>query len=263
MLDCCKGAYGGQISGKCLAALPSPPTQSPTATGGLEVYYPDYDTAWSDATCINERPLPSGRPTYDTMLDCCKGAYGGQVSGKCLAALPSPPTQSPTGSGGLDVYYPKPGVAWTEGYCINERPFPNNVGQGYDDMLACCKGAFGGQVSGKCLAELPSPPTSSPTASGGLDVWYPKPGAAWNTGYCINDGPFPNNVGQPYDTEEECCNGAYRNQASNDCMCKVDLCYSCNCGSISQLDAGGCLELENGDAGTNGDLDCGQWDEDR
>eukprot|EP00584_Thalassiosira_punctigera_P003887 CAMPEP_0172547600 /NCGR_PEP_ID=MMETSP1067-20121228/17092_1 /TAXON_ID=265564 ORGANISM="Thalassiosira punctigera, Strain Tpunct2005C2" /NCGR_SAMPLE_ID=MMETSP1067 /ASSEMBLY_ACC=CAM_ASM_000444 /LENGTH=57 /DNA_ID=CAMNT_0013334709 /DNA_START=11 /DNA_END=180 /DNA_ORIENTATION=- len=57
MIACCKGAYGGQVSGKCLAALPSPPTTSPTSAGGLEVYYPDYGTAWRSATCINDWPL--------------------------------------------------------------------------------------------------------------------------------------------------------------------------------------------------------------
>ena len=57
--------------------LDSPPTTSPTGVGGLDIYYPDYDTAWSVATCKNKRPLPflpGGRPVYDTMLECCKGA---------------------------------------------------------------------------------------------------------------------------------------------------------------------------------------------
>jgi hypothetical protein len=83
-LACCKGAYGGQVSGACLNALPNPPTQSPTPVGGLPFYYADYDTAWSEAGCINKRPVPSGRPVYQSMLDCCKGAYGGQVSGELV-----------------------------------------------------------------------------------------------------------------------------------------------------------------------------------
>eukprot|EP00584_Thalassiosira_punctigera_P000720 CAMPEP_0172530044 /NCGR_PEP_ID=MMETSP1067-20121228/3914_1 /TAXON_ID=265564 ORGANISM="Thalassiosira punctigera, Strain Tpunct2005C2" /NCGR_SAMPLE_ID=MMETSP1067 /ASSEMBLY_ACC=CAM_ASM_000444 /LENGTH=100 /DNA_ID=CAMNT_0013314187 /DNA_START=720 /DNA_END=1022 /DNA_ORIENTATION=+ len=67
MIACCNGAYGGQVSGKCLAALPSPPATSSTSAGGfLEVYYPDYDTVWRSATCINDQPLPSGRPTYSS-----------------------------------------------------------------------------------------------------------------------------------------------------------------------------------------------------
>ena len=81
-LACCNGAYMGQVSGYCLMQLPSPPTLSPTDDGGLDVYYPDYDTPWIEAGCINTRPMPNGRPTYTTMLACCKNAYAGQVSGK-------------------------------------------------------------------------------------------------------------------------------------------------------------------------------------
>ena len=53
---------------------------------GLE-WYPDYSTAWSDAGCKNDVPLtfsPNSRPTYTTHLECCKVAFGGQSSGKCL-----------------------------------------------------------------------------------------------------------------------------------------------------------------------------------
>ena len=81
--------------------IPSPPEisapwladisdSSPTVdTGALEVYYPDYKQAWTEGLCINTGPLPSGRPTYATMADCCKGAYGGQVSGERTNAFGS------------------------------------------------------------------------------------------------------------------------------------------------------------------------------
>lgn len=79
---------GGQMSGKCLAQLPSPPTTSPIGSGGLDFYYPDYDSAWSEATCKNDAPLPfankNDRPTYDSKEACCKGAYSGQVSHSCM-----------------------------------------------------------------------------------------------------------------------------------------------------------------------------------
>lgn len=61
--------------------LPDPPTMSPTTVGGVDVWYPKYDMAWHEAYCVNERPMPSGRPEYPTMLACCKGAYAGQLSG--------------------------------------------------------------------------------------------------------------------------------------------------------------------------------------
>lgn len=84
-----KGAYAGQTSNYCMNQLPVDvrPTGSPTAIGALDVYYPDYATPWSQAFCLNDRPLPSGRPTYDSMLQCCKASYGGQSSGKVLGML--------------------------------------------------------------------------------------------------------------------------------------------------------------------------------
>ena len=91
--------------------LPSPPTTSPTGLGGvLDFWYPDYDTAWNDAGCLNITPLPYtykyDRPNYSTQIACCKGAYSGQVSGSCLIKLENPPTTSPTGSGGANFWYP-------------------------------------------------------------------------------------------------------------------------------------------------------------
>ena len=69
-------------------------------------------------------------------------------------------------------WYPSGGSAWTDGFCNFERQCNGNYGQGYSTNLACCKGFFGGQVSGVCLSKLASPPTTSPTISGGLvDFW--------------------------------------------------------------------------------------------
>jgi len=300
-LACCKGAYSGQISGFCLSQLPNPPTSSPTAEGGLDVFYPDYSRPWPSGQCINDGPLPSGRPTYTTMLACCKGAYAGQMSGNCLmqlpnpptgaptnsafeadffypqyelpwssagcsnslplpypnvndrpnyptqlacckgayagqmsgvclAQLPSPPTTSPTGSGGYDFFYPDYETPWSHATCKNSRPLPFVTGgrPTYSTMLACCKGAYGGQTSGACLAALPSPPTSSPTEGGGLDVWYPNYNQDFASGMCINDAPLPS--GRPaYPTRVACCNTAYGGQTSNVCQCAIDSCYSCNC----------------------------------
>ena len=109
-LACCKGTFGGQMSGECLSRLAAPPTTSPTMSGGLvDFWYPDYDTAWPDAGCLNTLPLPynnpNDRPQYETQLACCKGAYGGQSSGKCLSQLASPPTTSPTLSGGMAGFW--------------------------------------------------------------------------------------------------------------------------------------------------------------
>jgi len=218
-LACCKGAYGGQTSGKCLSGLASPPTTSPTQADGLgDKWYPDYDTTWSEAGCKADVPVPSGRPTYDSQLACCKAAYGGQTSGKCLSGLESPPTTSPTQADGLgDVWYPDYDTAWTEAGCKANVPVPSGRPT-YDSHLACCKGAYGGQTSGKCLSELESPPTTSPTQAGGVgDKWYADYDTAWTEAGCKADLPVPS--GRPtYDSQLACCKGAYGGQTSGKCL---------------------------------------------
>ncbi|EJK46745.1 hypothetical protein THAOC_34574 [Thalassiosira oceanica] len=161
-LACCKGAYAGQSSGVCLSQLEAPPTTSPTSTGGLDVYYPDYDSPWNSAACINTRPLPSGRPSYASMLACCKLAYAGQVSGACLSQLESPPTTSPTLSGGVvDFWYPDYGTPYSNAGCLNTLPLPYQKGgrPSYSTHEACCAGAYAGQVSKACVCGMASPPS--------------------------------------------------------------------------------------------------------
>ncbi|KAL7537682.1 hypothetical protein ACHAXR_008734, partial [Thalassiosira sp. AJA248-18] len=150
-LACCKGAYAGQSSGFCLSQMPNPPTTSPTDEGGLDVYYPDYDTPYADAYCLNDRPKPNGRPTYDTMLACCKGAYPDQQSGVCLSMLPFPPTGSPTNSDfEADFWYPVYEIGYAEGVCSNKLPLPYanvNDRPNYETQLQCCKAAYPDQMS--------------------------------------------------------------------------------------------------------------------
>ena len=65
-------------------------------------WFPNYSVAWTIgrkyhtvAGCSNSRPLPftvGSRPVYDSQLECCKMAYGGQSSDACVNALPQPPT---------------------------------------------------------------------------------------------------------------------------------------------------------------------------
>ena len=105
-LECCNGEYSSQSSGSCLQSLPNPPTTSPTESGPLDVFYPDYSTAWSQGACINTRPLPSGRPNYPTLSECCAEAYRGQSSNACIKTIPG--YQSPTVSPTTDTLNPKP-----------------------------------------------------------------------------------------------------------------------------------------------------------
>ena len=73
------------ITEACITAyyesFPVPPTGSPTDVGETNGgFYPDYDLLWVDGFCINTKPIPSGRPTYISMLSCCQAAYAGQTS---------------------------------------------------------------------------------------------------------------------------------------------------------------------------------------
>lgn len=222
-LACCKGAYAGQSSGNCLNGLPSPPTNSPTKKGTtgalLDVYFPDYRMAWPDAYCVNQGPLPNGRPTYSTMLACCKGAYAGQASGKCLSMLPSPPTGAPSTTE-ADFWYPDYATPYADAYCKNTLPLPfrsRNDRPTYSTMLACCKGAYRGQTSGKCLSKLPSPPTTSPTTSISSAPYYPDYNTPWASATCINTRPIPNGR-VSYATQLACCKGAYAGQTSGACL---------------------------------------------
>ena len=213
-LDCCKKAYGGQVSNYCISQMANPPTPQPTNIGGPDAYYPDYTLTWSEGKCINTTPVPSGRPTYTSMLACCKAAYGAQVSMACIQALPTPPTGAPTmlGSG---VFYPDYSLPWTEGKCINSVPVPNGR-PAYTTELACCKEAYGGQMSMACIKDLPNPPTPIPTKVNPT-VWYPDYSLAWAVGKCITTVPVPS--GRPtYTTQRGCCLAAYAGQMTRACI---------------------------------------------
>lgn len=124
-----------------------------------DFWYADYDTAWDIATCLNELPLPmprkEDRPSYDTMLKCCEGAYGNQISGACLANRRTPPAESPTGVGPANSdsgtgYYGNPSD-WDNGVCTNKRPLPETWLKLYDTEKLCCAGDHKDQTSHVCM----------------------------------------------------------------------------------------------------------------
>ncbi|KAL7485865.1 hypothetical protein ACHAW6_011455 [Cyclotella cf. meneghiniana] len=218
-LACCKAYFNGQTSRLCYSKLPNPPTVSPTTKGGevANVWYADYNLDWTKGKCTNKAPVPNGHKTYESQLACCKGSYAGQASGACLAALPNPPTVSPTtkGGGSANVWYADYSLDWTKGKCINKAPIPNGR-QTYESQLACCKGSYADQASGVCLMNLQKAPTTSPigTKSKFFPIW-----SGWETGYCDND-PTKLTGGNSYlyDTQAECCDAWFSGQTSNACL---------------------------------------------
>ncbi|KAL7480285.1 hypothetical protein ACHAW6_005981 [Cyclotella cf. meneghiniana] len=198
-------------------------------------YYPDYNPTWSLGKCINDSPTPSGRPLYDSLIECCENAYGGQSSGACLSSMSTDTSivepsrdstftqasQAPGDHGELSetLWYPDYNPIWALGKCINLLPFPNGRPT-YGTQLECCESAYRGQASGECLADTSDNPLTVPILSQSglpLDMWYADFNPQWALGKCINESPVPAN--RPwYTSQTECCEKAYGGQASGACL---------------------------------------------
>ena len=142
-------------------------------------WHPFYAAGWTSGHC--RYTVDCDSPSYSTELACCKNAYAGQMLGYCISMLPTPPTARPTETGkslnrlvllillqyyylrqlnyscgqqmfyhfigGPNTYYADYTTAWDQAYCINTRPIPSGRPT-YIGMLACCKAAYSGQISG-------------------------------------------------------------------------------------------------------------------
>ena len=83
---------GGASSSTQEGSTPQTPSTS-------DKWYPDYNGDYALGKCINELPLPTGRPNYSSGEGCCQASYGNQASGICLSSLNTDQTTgtSPTG----------------------------------------------------------------------------------------------------------------------------------------------------------------------
>lgn len=63
-------------------------------------------------------------------------------------------------------------------------------------------------------------PCASPIEADEPDAFYKKPDMDWKDGYCISDHPAPNGA-KIYETELECCTGAFAGQDSGACLSKL------------------------------------------
>ena len=71
---------GGSSSSNQEGSTPQTPATS-------DKWYPDYNGDYALGKCINELPLPTGRPNYSSGEGCCQASYGNQASGLCLSSL--------------------------------------------------------------------------------------------------------------------------------------------------------------------------------
>lgn len=222
--------------------------ESNFSTIGGSDWYPNYNGDWSLGRCQNDLPLPSGRPSYPSHLQCCEMAYGGQASGYCLsfvsdnndkpAPIASPSKnesisstpESPKVDYGSSSWYPDYNADWSMGSCKNDLPLPSGR-PSYSSQLECCSNAYGGQASGYCLSSATTGSTNESTPSvsennapvenstpvGQNKHWYANYNPQYALGKCIDDEPVPDN--RPwYDSPTECCNRAYGGQASGACL---------------------------------------------
>ena len=84
--------------------------------------------------------------------------------------------------------------------------------------------AYTEQSSGTCMSQLPTPPTTSHTSSGGADFAHLDYFRLWADGISLSD-LLPSFVtgGRPtYPTKEAYCAGAYAGQMSLACVCNSD-----------------------------------------
>ena len=123
-----------------------------------------------------------------------------------------------------DAWHPTYSAGWTNGYC---RLTADCNSPSYSSELACCKGAYSGQVSGVCLNSLPNPPTGSPTDLG-EGVFYPDYSTDWVNAKCINDRPWPFDPnGRPtYTNMKDCCDRAYAGQTSSKSVLDIFIWYA-------------------------------------
>lgn len=141
--------------------------------------------------CINDYPLPSGRPTYKTMLSCSAmermadryrviidiaivislSAFFFEAVGQLWTWHPIvhiPNSNVPHSFDMKQSIIPThrqmsfhAWTSWSDSGCSNKLPLPfNNMNDcpNYSAQITCCKGAYGGQVSW-----FPSPPKTSTT----------------------------------------------------------------------------------------------------
>jgi hypothetical protein len=107
------------------------------------------------------------------------------------------------------LWHPDYTVGWSVSGCVYKADC-NQVGSATE--AECCAQYYGGQTGGLCTAI-----NAASTGSGGTK-WYADYGTAWPTAGCKSDTPYPIYASTFYDTELDCCKGAYAGQSSGACL---------------------------------------------
>jgi hypothetical protein len=251
-------SQNGNTNGSDNTLDPGSSNNSSDFNGAGTAYYPDYNPIWSEGKCINDGEPPLGRPNHPTLEECCEKNYGGQASGICLGSVQDPsvgtdgantgseeaPISSPDSppnsqesevpndeipsssnndspESGSTAFYPDYNPIWSLGKCVNDGEPPSGR-PNYPTLEECCSMAYGGQASGICLGAAMDDSSDPPDENGPSfgSMWYPDYNSLWSMGKCTNALPFEN--GRPtYGSQLECCQNAYRGQASGVCLADV------------------------------------------
>jgi len=186
------------------------PSAAPSAVADIK-YYPDYDTDYEDATCLPGKM--NGRPSFDSMAECCIGAYPAQTSGACFAGMDSPPTVAPTTEADKKWFKDPESNDFTTGTCINDGPVPSGY-VAYGTNAECCAGEYSTQITGACFAGMANAPSAAPSSVDDIK-YYPDYDTDYEDATCL-----PGTMdGRPsFSSMAACCIGSYPDQTSGACF---------------------------------------------
>jgi len=107
------------------------------------------------------------------------------------------------------LWHPDYQQPWSTAGCVSK---PDCDSPGYSTQLECCQTAYGGQVSGACIRQLPTSPTDM------IEKWYADYGKTWSDAGCKSATPYPSYATTFFNSQLVCCKGAFGGQTSGVCI---------------------------------------------
>jgi hypothetical protein len=160
-------------------------------------------STWTPAESLGLRSLRNKSPNKSNKGSESAIAVVGERELLSSYCAPTTPT----------VWHPNYVVVWSIAGCIYKA---NCNSPGFITEMACCDGAYGGQVSGAYKAGLIIP--SSATTN-----QYTNYGMAWPIAGCKTAFPYPNYATTFYKTQQAFCKGACGGQSSGACLAGLPL----------------------------------------
>jgi hypothetical protein len=206
--ECCSKSYGGQESGVCLGSVQDSPSVGNDETDNASGENVSTTSSTSSAAGSTVQNNDSSSSNSEHTTDETSPHSNNENSSESSTA----------------AFWPDYNPIWSLGKCVSDGDPPSGR-PNYPSLEECCNNAYGGQASNVCIgaalegsASESSAPQENGASSG--DMWYPDCNSLWSMGKCTNTLPFEN--GRPtYSTQMECCQNAYRGQASGVCLADI------------------------------------------